>query len=206
MLEIWGRTNSINVQKVMWTVGELGLQHVRHDAGGAFGVVDTDDYAAMNPNRLVPTVRDGDLVLWESHAIVRYLTAKYDAGGLWPTDIAARAISDRWMDWMSTTLNDPMRVVFWGLIRTPPEERDHAAIKANAVTLGKAFFVLDAALDGREYVAGDRLTMGDIPVGCATYRYFGLDVDRPALPNVEAWYERLAEKPAFREHVMLPLT
>ncbi|WP_436638476.1 glutathione S-transferase family protein [Microbaculum sp. FT89] len=206
MLEIWGRTNSINVQKVMWTVGEIGLAHVRHDAGGAYGVVDTEDYAALNPNRLVPTIRDGDVVLWESHAIVRYLAAKYDDGGLWPTDPAVRANADRWMDWTASTLNAPMRTVFWGLIRTPPEQRDDAAIKAGVIALGRAFILLDAALEGRDHVAGERLTMGDIPVGCATYRYFGLDIKRPDLPNVEAWYARLAERPAFREHVMLPLT
>lgn len=206
MLEIWGRTNSINVQKVMWAVGEIGLDHVRHDAGGAFGVVNTPDYARMNPNRLVPTIRDGDLILWESHAIVRYLAAKYDAGGLWPVDPAERADGDRWMDWMANALNAPMRPVFWGLIRTPPEQRDHDAIAAGAAELAKAFAILDAALARRTFVGGGRFTMGDIPVGCATYRYFALDIERPALPNLTAWYERLVERPAYREHVMLPLT
>jgi len=206
MLDIWGRTNSINVQKVMWAVAELGLDHVRHDAGGAFGVVGTDDYARMNPNRLVPTIRDGGFVLWESHAIVRYLAAKHDSGGLWPADIAVRADSDRWMDWMANTLNEPMRPVFWGLIRTPPEQRDDAAIADGAKELAGAFSVLDAALDGRDFIAGDRLTMGDIPIGCAAYRYLALDIERPSFPNMEAWYARLTERPAFRDHVMLPLT
>ncbi len=206
MLEIWGRTNSINVQKVMWTVGELGLGHVRHDAGGAYGVVDSEDYAVLNPNRLVPTIRDGELVLWESHAIVRYLAARHDAGGLWPVDPAARAASDKWMDWMASTLNGPMRTVFWGLVRTPADRRDHAAIGAGAVALGKAFEVLDAGLRTGDYAAGDGLTMGDIPLGCATYRYLAMDIERPALPNVEKWYGRLTGRPAFREHVMLPLT
>ncbi len=206
MLEIWGRTNSINVQKVMWTVAELGLDHVRHDAGGAFGVVDTGDYIKMNPNRLVPTIRDGDLVLWESHAIVRYLAARHDAGGLWPTDIAVRADSDRWMDWMANTLNAPMRPVFWGLIRTPPEQRDDAAIAEGAKQLAVDFSILDAALAGRDFIAGDTLTMGDIPIGCAAYRYLALDIERPSLPNMEAWYGRLTGRPAFRDHVMLPLT
>jgi glutathione S-transferase len=206
MLEIWGRNNSINVQKAMWTVAELGLDHVRHDAGGAFGVVDTDDFVKMNPNRLVPTIRDGEFVLWESHAIVRYLAAKYDPGGLWPTDIAVRAESDRWMDWKANTLSGPMRTVFWGLIRTPREQRDDAAIAEGIKVLAGAFAILDAALDGRDFISGDRLTMGDIPIGCAAYRYFALDIERPSLPNMEAWYVRLTGRPAFQDHVMLPLT
>jgi glutathione S-transferase len=206
MLEIWGRTNSINVQKAMWTIGELGLDHVRHDAGRAFGVVGTPDYAALNPNRLVPTIRDDGLVLWESHAIVRYLAAKYDEGGLWPVDPAVRADGDKWMDWMGTAINDPMRGVFWGLVRTPLEERDGAAIAAGVARLADAFGILDAALAGRDFVAGDRLSIGDIPVGCATYRYFSLDIERPDLPNLERWYRRLTQREAYREHVMLPLT
>jgi len=206
MLEIWGRTNSINVQKVMWTVAELGLEHVRHDAGGAFGVVDTDDYAALNPNRLIPTLRDDGFVLWESHAIVRYLAAKHDTGGLWPEDVAVRAEADRWMDWKTTTVYPPMFTVFWGLVRTPVAERDMAAIEAAAAKLGTVFGILDKALQDKAYVAGEHLTMGDIPVGCATYRYMGLDIERPNLPSLDAWYARLTERPAFRQHVMLPLT
>lgn len=206
MLEIWGRMSSINMQKVMWAAGELDLEHVRHDAGGVYGGVDTSDYALMNPNRLVPTISDDGFVLWESHAIVRYLAAKYDDGGLWPGDVQVRADADRWMDWMSTTLVPSIRTVFWQLIRTAPKDRDAAAIAAGVDDLARKFAILDAALSGREFIAGDRLTMGDIPIGCTAYRYFGLNIDRPELPNVERWYRRLTERPAFRVHVMVPIT
>ena len=206
MLRIWGRTNSINVQKVMWAVGELGLEHERIDAGGQFGRLDTPEYGALNPNRLVPTVEDGGVVLWESNACVRYLAARYGAGGLWPEDAALRSGSDRWMDWQITRLQADMTVVFWGLIRTPAEKRDMAAINAATTRLGEVWRVLDHHLASRLFVAGDHLTMGDIPVGAMCYRYQQLPIERPKLPNLEAWYGRLRERAPYREHVMLPLT
>ncbi len=206
MLRIWGRTNSINVQKVMWAVGELGLAHERIDAGGAFGGLDTEDYGARNPNRRIPTVEDDGVVVWESNACVRYLAARYGAGRLWPEDVRRRAGADMWMDWQQTTLLADMTVVFLGLIRTPEDQRDHAAIKAAAERLGVTWRVLDGHLADRRFVAGDTLTIGDIPVGAACYRYYNLPIERPSLPNLEAWCERLQQRPAFREHVMLPIT
>lgn len=206
MLTIWGRNNSINVQKVMWTVGELGLNHERHDVGGAFGGLDQPDYLAKNPNGLIPTLEDDGVTVWESHAIVRYLAAQYGSGSLWPEDPGPRAEADQWMDWMHTVILKDMAPVFVGLIRTPPEQRNTAAIEAGVAGLARSWAVLDQHLDGRAYVVGDGLTMGDIPVGCACYRYHALDIERPTLPNVTAWYERLKAREAFRTHVMIPLS
>lgn len=206
MLKVWGRNNSINVQKVMWTVAELGLDHRRIDAGGRFGGLDTPDYGVLNPNRLVPVIEDGDMVVWESNAIVRYLAARYGEGGLWPADPALRAQADKWMDWKITSLQPDMTVVFWGLVRTPPEQRDTARIETAAERLGRTFAILDDHLADRRCVAGDELTMGDIPVGAACYRYHALPIRRPALPNLESWYARLQEREAFRSQVMIPLT
>lgn len=206
MLRIWGRTNSVNVQKVMWAVGELGLEHERIDAGGQFGRVDTPEYGALNPNRLVPTVEDGEVVVWESNACVRYLAARYGRGSLWPEDPAERAAADMWMDWQLSRLQPDMTVVFWGLIRTPEDQRDHRAIDAAAARLGDIWRVLDHHLASRPFVAGDRLTIGDIPVGATCWRYQGLPIERPKLPKLEAWYARLRERAPYRTHVMLPLT
>jgi glutathione S-transferase len=206
MLRVWGRNNSINVQKVMWAVGELGLEHERINVGGAFGGLDTAEYGRLNPNRRIPTVEDGDVVVWESNACVRYLAARYGAGTLWPEDPVRRAVADRWMDWQQTTLLPDMTVTFWGLIRTPEAERDHAAIEAAAGRLGPIWRALDAHLASRRFVAGDILTIGDIPVGASCYRYCGLPIERPDLPNVEAWYGRHKERAPFREHVMVPIT
>lgn len=207
MLVVWGRKNSINVQKVMWTVGELGLAHERKDAGGPFGGLDTAEYGALNPNRLVPAIVDGDgVVVWESHSIVRYLAARYGAGGLWPRETVARAAADRWLDWMQTTLLPDLAPVFIGLVRTPAARRDATRIAEAARAMGETWRILDAHLAERRFVAGDTLTMGDIAVGAACYRYHALDIERPALANLAAWYERLRERPPFRTHVMIPLS
>ena len=206
MLTIWGRSNSVNVQKVMWAVAELGVPHQRIDAGGAFGGLDTAEYGAMNPNRKIPVIDDDGVIVWESNTIVRYLAATYGAGGLWPADPALRAQADQWMDWMLTTVSPVMHPVFWGLVRTPPEQRDTAAIDAATKDLGEIFAILDGHLEGRTFVAGDDLTMGDIPVGAACYRYNVLPIERPSLPNMAAWYDRLQERAAFRAHVMIELS
>ena len=206
MLRIWGRTNSINVQKVMWAVGELGLAHERIDAGGAFGGLDTAEYGAMNPNRKVPTIDDDGVIVWESNACVRYLGARYGSGSLWDEDPAERARADRWMDWQAATLLPDMGVVFWGLIRTPAEQRNQGAIEAAAGRLHDLFRILDRHLAEREFVTGGRFTMGDIPVGAACYRYHELPIKRPRLAHLQAWYERLKQRRPFREHVMIPLT
>jgi glutathione S-transferase len=206
MLRIWGRNNSINVQKVMWAVGEVGRPHERIDVGGAFGGLDGAEYRALNANGRIPTIEDDGVVVWESNACVRYLAARYGADGLWPEDPVARAAADMWMDWQQTTLLTDMTTVFWGLVRTPEAERDHAAIEAAAGRLGGLWRRLDNHLTGRRYVAGDHFTMGDIPVGAACYRYYQLAIERPKLAAIEAWYRRLQEREPYRTHVMLPVT
>jgi glutathione S-transferase len=206
MLRIWGRTNSINVQKVMWAVGEVGRPHERIDVGGAFGGLDSAEYRALNANGRIPTIEDDGVVVWESNACVRYLAARYSADGLWPEDPVARAGADMWMDWQQTTLLTDMTTVFWGLVRTPEAERDHVAIEAAAGRLGGLWRRLDNHLAGRRYVAGDHFTMGDIPVGAACYRYYQLAIERPKLAAIEAWYGRLQQRKPYRTHVMLPLT
>jgi len=206
MLKIWGRPNSINVQKVMWTVAELGVAHERFDAGGAFGGLETDAYTALNPNRRIPVVEDGELALWESNAIVRYLAAKYGAGTLWPEDPGLRSLADRWMDWQVTTLLPQLHVIFWGLIRTPEPARDNDKIAAAAEAILPIWDLLDEHLRVRRFVGGPELTMGDIPLGCAYWRYRNLPVEQSSLPNIDHWYSRLEERPGYRQHVMLPVT
>ena len=206
MLTVWGRTSSVNVQKVMWAVRELGLEHERIDAGGAFGKLDTPEYGAMNPNRKIPTLQDGDVVVWESNACVRYLAARYGAGSLWPEDPARRALSDVWMDWQQTTIQPDMNPIFWNLVRIPEPQRDMAAVKAAAQRIGPSWQILDRHLADRRFVAGDTLTMGDIPVGCHWWRYANLPVEKPPLPNVERWGKELQERDGYRREVALPLT
>jgi glutathione S-transferase len=206
MLKLWGRINSINVQKVLWALEELKVPYERTDAGLQYGVVNEPFYRKMNPNGRVPTIEDDGLVLWESNAIVRYLSAKHGAGTVWPNDPKQRADTDRWMDWATSTLTPAITPVFWGLIRTAPEKRDHKAIDEGVEKLAQAFQVLEQSLEGRDYVAGKAFTMGDIPLGTFVYRWNALNVRRPKLPKVEAYYQRLQQRPAYQKHVMLPLS
>ena len=206
MLKVWGRVNSINVQKVLWALDELQVAYERVDAGMAFGVVNEPFYKAMNPNSRVPTIDDDGFVLWESNAIVRYLAAKHGAGGLWPTDLKVRAQSDRWMDWISNHVHPALTPVFWSLVRTPADQRNPAQIAADAEKTAQQFQILEQGLTGRRYVAGEAFTMGDIVVGVFVSRWYALDVKRPRLANLEAYRARLQERPAFQKHVMLPLT
>ena len=207
MIKIWGRTNSVNVQKVMWCVGELALRHQRYDAGLEHGQNREEWYLRLNPNGLVPLIDDAGYTLWESNTIVRYLAAQYGHNStLYPSDARARADAERWMDWQQTVLLPPMTTVFWNLIRTPPEQRDIPAVTEAAKQCNKAFAILDKHLAAHPYVGGSHFTVGDIPVGAMTYRWYALDVEHEELPHLRAWYERLVERPTYREHVMLPVT
>lgn len=206
VLRILGRNNSSNVQKVMWCIGELGLKHERIDIGGPFGKNRDPAYLALNPNGLVPTMDEDGFILWESNSIVRYLCSKHSAGNLAPGDPRRRAEVERWMDWQLSVMGPAITPVFLGLYRTPPEKRDAAAIEAGRQKTAAAFAILDAHLATRKFVGGDALTMGDIPLGIMAYRWFNFPVERPDHKNARAWYERLAQRPAYKQHVMLPIT
>jgi glutathione S-transferase len=204
-MRIWGRVNSVNVKKALWAAEELGLQYERVDAGMQYGVVNSPEYRGLNPNGLVPTLEDGGFVLWESHAIVRYLAAKHGAGTVWPADLQTRADSERWMEW-AYSFQAAFRPVFWGLVRTAPEKRDLKAIEEARQKCAAMLAVPDAGLAGRLYMAGDRLTVGDIPLGCHVQLWMRLPIERPALPHLKAWFDRLCARPAFRKVVDLPLS
>ena len=206
MLRVWGRVNSVNVKKVLWCVGELGLPFERIDAGMEHGVVGTPEYLALNPNARVPTIDDDGFVLWESNTIVRYLSLKYGLGTLCPEDIRRRAESDRWMDWTTAQLAPTFREVFWGMVRTPPEKRDMAFIEKNRAATAKALDIVEHLLGTRPFVDGDRLTMGDIPLGCYVHLWMSMPIERPAHPSLTAYHRRLLERPAFNAWVNTPLS
>jgi len=206
MLKIWGRANSVNVKKVLWCCEELGLKFERVDAGMQFGVVNTPEYRRLNPNGLVPTIEDDGLVLWESHAIVRYLAAKHGEGKLWPKDLGARADADRWMDWTNSTFGVAYRPVFWNLIRTPAEKRDMKAVEEGAKKCGKLFGMVETALARSPFLAGNTLTMGDIPLGCFVHVWLQLPIERPKHPELEAWHKRLLERPGYGKWINMPIS
>jgi glutathione S-transferase len=202
MLKIWGRVNSINVQKVMWAVAELRLPHERVDAGMQFGLVNTPEYRKLNPNGRVPTIEYDGFVLWESNVIVRYLYAKHGPRRTLEEGYGA----EKWMDWTTSTVQPPLTTVFWQLIRTPPEKRDGAAVEAALKQAGDIFKIADDNLASHPYMAGAEFTMGDIPFGCFVHRWFQLPIERPAHANLGRYYERLKARPAYRQHVALPLS
>lgn len=204
-MRIWGRHTSINVQKVLWTCAEIGLEYERIDVGGAFGGLDSAAYRQLNPNGRIPVLEDGGLVLWESNTIVRYLAATRSLGNLCPQAAGARADAERWMDWQLCHVLPSLVTLFFGLVRTPPAERNGPAIEQARQLVEGSWRLLDGHLERREFVAGERFTMGDIPVGAFAYRWLALPIERPSLPHLQRWYERLCERPAFRRHVMLPL-
>lgn len=197
MIKVLGRRNSANVQKVMWTLGELGIEYQREDVGGSFGY--PDDYP--NPNPVVPTLHDGDITVWESNACVRYLARTYGQGSLWPEDAATLAAADMWMEWQRSDISNAFFVLFQMKVRGLPGAPEK--VERLVGDAGRCFGQLDAQLTGREFVCGDALTFADIAIGAMTYRYFNLEIDRPALPAVEAWQARLESRPAYQKHVML---
>ncbi len=202
MLKIWGRKTSSNVQKVMWAIGEIGLPHERIDIGGPFGKSRDAAYLAINPNGLVPTLEEDDgFLLWESNSIVRYLAGKYRATVLEPADVRMRALASKWMDWQLSVAGPAIFECFWGLIRTPPEKRNHAAIEESKKKTTAAMTIMDQQLAKTPYLAGDGFSYGDIPVGIIAYRYRQLVPERPALPNFERWYAAVSSRQAFKDHV-----
>jgi len=205
MLRLWGRTSSINVRKVLWTLQELGLPFERIEAGLAYGHNNTPAYFAKNPNGLVPLLEDGDFTLWESNAIVRYLCAGHAMGTLYPEDLRTRFDAERWMDWQQTTLNPAGSPGFKQWIRTPEAEREPAVIERSRAATEPLLALLDAHLATRPWMAGERFTMADIPIGCEIHRWWGLPQPRPALPNLERWYAAVQARPATRRVLDLAL-
>ncbi|NDO80024.1 glutathione S-transferase [Citrobacter sp. NCU1] len=208
MITLWGRNNSTNVKKVLWTLEELELPFQHILAGGQFGLNHDAEYLAMNPNGLVPLLRDDetDLVLWESNTIVRYLAAQYGQNRLWVDSPARRAEGEKWMDWANQTLSPVHRVILFGLVRTPVEQRDTAAIDASAKVCDDLFGVLDDELAKRRWFSGKEFGIADIAVAPFIYNLFNVGLTWTARPNLERWYQQLSERPAFRKIVMIPVS
>ncbi len=205
MITVYGRTTSSNVQAVMWAIGELGLAHERLDRGHVHGGTDTPAFRAMNPNGLVPVIRDGDLVIWESGAILRYLAARYgDGGAFWPADPVARAAVDMWAEWGKVSFAMDFTVpIFWARVRTAAAERDEAALTRAVAHLETRLDILERQLAGHDFVVSDDFTLADILIGHVLFRWFDIDIPRRPRPGVEAYHQRLTERPAWREHVMV---
>jgi glutathione S-transferase len=207
-LTIWGRANSVNVQKVLWCLRELDLGFQRIDAGMAFGRNRDADYLAMNPNGRVPTLVDGDFVLWESNSIMRYLALAYrDGSSLYPKNPKRRASVDRWLDWTLSTLQPVDRPVFWALVRTPIEQRDMAAIQKDADAEAIEWRIVDAHLANRRFIEGDDFTIADIALGAYARRWLGVEgITKPTFPHLERWFAQFADRAGFAEFIAPPMS
>lgn len=206
MITIWGRNTSSNVQKVLWLCEELGLAFDRKDVGGPYGGLDAPEFAALNPNKTIPVIKDGDTVVWESHAVLRYLAAKYGPDALYPSEFAARSQVERWLDWHLGTLGPAITPVFLTLYRTAPAVRNEADLARNVAKLTAAMTLVDQQLAGRPYIAGANLTIADIAFGNSVWRWFAFPISRPELPNIAAWQTRLMERPGHRLHIAQPVS
>ena len=207
-LTIWGRANSVNVQKVLWCLAELDLAYDRIDAGMAFGKNDQPEYLSMNPNGRVPTLVDGDYVLWESNSIMRYLNLAYGKGSaIYPQAPQARAAVDRWLDWTLSTLQPVDRPVFWSLVRTPVEKRDMVAIQNDVDAEAVVWRIPEELLGSRHYIEGDQFTIADVAIGAFARRWFGVEgVKKPKLPNLERWFAEISKRPGFVKYLSAPMT
>ena len=190
----------------MWLVGELGLEHRHIEAGVQSGGLDSREFLAMNPHGRIPVIDDDGTIVWESHAILRYLAARYSRSRFWSKDACERSHVDGWMDWSQTALQpDFQQGVFWGFYRTPEPQRNWPAIRDKVARCARHFQLLDRVLADRRFLCGT-FGLADIPAGTSLYRYFELDIERPSVPHVEAWYLRLQEHLAYRNHVMIPFS
>ena len=206
MLSVWGRNNSTNVKKVLWCLEELGISYQRIDVGGQYGKLNDPLYRSMNPNGLIPCLQDDDFILWESNTIVRYLAAQYGDGTLYLPDARLRASAEKWMDWATSSMAEPFKAVFIGLVRTPPEQQDKVKIAQGMTQLNTLMAIADQALEKQAYLSGDKFGIGDIPLGCLAYAWFNLSIERPPLPNVERWYQRVSQRAAFQKVIDIGLS
>lgn len=205
MLTLWGRKTSSNVQAVLWCIGELGLDCQRHDAGHRYGVTDTPAFLAMNSNGTIPVLRDGDSdPLWETGTILRYLAGRYGAPPFWPAECMARAQVDKWAEWskinVSLGFTPP---IFHKLIRTAPAAQNRAAIGRAVARLDRTLDIAEAQLARGRFIAGDDFTLADIQFGHLLFRYFEIPIARPNRPALRRYYDSLATRPVYREHVMV---
>ena len=200
MIELYGRRTSINVQKVSWTLCELNLEFEWYEEHGVIGKVNVENYEQINPQLIVPTLNDNGSIISQSNSIVRHLYRKYsDFYNL--TNVNEIAIADQWMEFQSTDLQINMTPVFWGLIRTAPEDRNHDLINKNITLLNDKFIIFNNFLKNRKFMINDTFGMADIILGVATYRYTSLPIPHPKLSNLEEWYEQISSRDCFIKNI-----
>ena len=205
MIRVWGRRSSSNVQKVLWTLGELDLPFKRETVGGSFGGNREADFLRMNPNGLIPVILDGDVTMFESNAIVRYLSARYRAGVMRPAEPKALAAAEQWMEWQQSAFYPAVGTIFWNTARVPAAKKDTAAVAEAEKQARSALMIADRHLAKHDWFAGDSFSFGDIVMGVMYWRYVGVGGAVPDAPHLQDWFEAIKKREAFREHINLPV-
>lgn len=205
VLKLLGRSTSNNVQKVLWLLDEIGRPYERHDYGGAHGGTTDETYIRLNPNSTVPTLIDGDFVVWESNTILRYVAESSGAESFYPRDLKSRTICNQWLDWQNSALGPAMSPLYKAIVRTEPAKRDTALIDQLRARASRLFAIMDGALDRSAFLAGPSLSLADIAAGSVVYRWYTLGLNDPKTQALEAWLRALETRPAFRQHVMIEL-
>ncbi len=201
MLTLLGKSSSINVRKVQWACAEIGIPFQQEQFGSGTQAVNTPEFMALNPNALVPVITDGDFVLWESNVICRYLAAKHGRTDLLPLEAQSRARVEQWMDWQATELNNSWRYAFMALVRKSPAHTDQEAIAASIESWNRHMKIFEMQLERTgEYAVGADFTLADIVLGLSVHRWISMPMERPAMPAVSAYYERLSLRAAFMQY------
>ena len=203
MICLWGRRTSINVQRVMWVLAELELDYERRDAGGSFGGLDDEAYVALNPHKKIPTLVDGDVVLWESNAIIRYLADAYGRDTIFGPTPAARGTSDMWMEWYQNSVYPNFQAIFHQTVRLPDSERNPDILARAQTVVRNEFAHFERQLESTKFIAGDSLTLGDVPMAACLYRYYTMDIQRPEYEEIARYYERLTQRTTYKDNVMI---
>ncbi len=205
MITVLGRRSSINVQKVLWALGEAGVEFERETIGGSFGGNDTAAFKKLNPMGLVPVLKDGKFVMFESNAILRYVARRYGRGTLAPRGTRAFGLAEQWVEWTATTLSGPVGTIFWNKVRLPVEQFDAEAVKKAEKEAEANFKLANRLLGKKPFVAGKSFSYGDIPLGALFWRYHSIEPERPAFPNLDRWFAALMERRPFQDWIMVPV-
>jgi glutathione S-transferase len=198
MLRLLGRKTSGNVQKVLWLLEELQLVYEREDYGRQFGNTGDEDYLSLNPTGKVPTLIDGDNVIWESNTILRYLCSK-TGSELLPVDPAARSSCERWMDWLLASLNTNYLEMFKEAKK--PEEERSPKLPEMSKALGDQLAILDGHLRANEWMGGAVMSVADIALGPICNRCLSFPVELPKLTSIHRWHKAICARPAYQKVV-----
>lgn len=201
MLKLLGKASSINVRKVLWTCAELELSYDLEEWGLVSSDLQKQEFITLNPNGLVPVINDNGFVLWESNSICRYLASSREAEHLLPQNPKLKAVVEQWMDWQATELNTSWRYAFISLVRKHPDYKDANMVAESTQSWNANMQILEAQLQRTDkFLIGEHFTLADIVTGLSIHRWISTPIEKPCLPAINNYYERLSLREGFLKH------